>query len=381
MKWSFKIARIAGIDVMVHWTFAILLFWLAAINLIEGKGIVEVSIGIFFVLAIFGCVILHEFGHALVAKRFGIKTPDITLLPIGGVARLERIPEDPRQEFLIAIAGPLVNVAIAVLLFIVLQLTGGFAILATWPVSGVSFWVSLLFVNVILVVFNLIPAFPMDGGRVLRAILASNMDYVRATEIAANIGQIIAIVFGILGFFYNWFLIFIALFIYLGAQGEAKMVLTRSMLAGIKVRDAMMTRFVTVAPDDPVSIVAEELLAGDQQDFPVVEGDQVLGILRKQELFEAISQGNLNSQVTSVMHSECSPVLESDLLQDTFEAMQRATCPTLPVLRDGRLVGLLTQTNIAEWLMIQSALHDALVRRDGTKQKQVNPLNAASSRS
>jgi Zn-dependent protease len=231
MKWSLKIARIAGIDVQVHWTFGILLFWLAAVNLASGKGATEAAWGIAFVLAIFGCVILHEFGHALIAKAFGIRTSDITLLPIGGVARLERMPEEPKQEFLIAIAGPAVNVAIAVLLTVIIWLSGG-GILPQSTVTPSSFWSSLLMVNVLLVVFNLIPAFPMDGGRILRAILAEYMDYVRATEIAANIGQFIAIGFGILGLFFNWFLLFIALFVYVGASAEAQMVVTRAMLSG-----------------------------------------------------------------------------------------------------------------------------------------------------
>jgi len=367
MKWSFKLARIAGIDVMIHWTFAILLFWLATANLIQGKGIVASALGLAFVLAIFTCVVLHEFGHALVARRFGIKTPDITLLPIGGVARLERIPEDPKQEFLIAIAGPLVNVVIALILLAGLLLTGGFNLLTNPDQSwfGGGFWVSLLLVNIFLVVFNLIPAFPMDGGRVLRAILATNMSHVRATEIAANIGQVIAICFGVIGLFTNWFLIFIALFIYIGAQAEAHLVLTRSMLEGVRVRDAMMTRFVVVGPHDPVSVVVEELLAGDQQDFPVVEGDRVLGILRKNELIEAIANGKPESEVSSVMQTDCLPVSESDMLRDAFEAMQQAVCSTLPVYRDGRLVGLLTQANVAEWLMIQSAMHTAAERFKG----------------
>ena len=367
MKWSFKIARIAGIDVMIHWTFATLLFWLATANLIQGRGIVASALGLAFVLSIFGCVVLHEFGHALVARRFGIKTPDITLLPIGGVARLERIPEDPKQEFLIAIAGPLVNVVIALALGAALWLTSSLDLTTVsdgdW--SGSGFWRSLLLVNVFLVLFNLIPAFPMDGGRVLRAILATNMDHVKATEIAANVGQAIAIGFGVIGLFSNWFLLFIALFIYIGAQSEAQMVLTRSLLEGVRVRDAMMTRFVAVGPHDPLSSVVEEILAGDQEDFPVVDDGHVLGILRKKEVIAAIAHGKPESEVAAAMQTDCLPVSEDDMLRDTLESMQQSACSTLPVFRDGRLVGLLTQANVAEWLMIQSAMHTADQRTQG----------------
>lgn len=345
---------------MVHWTFAILLLWLGGSNLINGAGVYATAMGILFVLAILACVVLHEFGHALAAKRYGIKTPEITLLPIGGVAQLERIPEDPKQELIIALAGPMVNFVIAIALLAMLMMTGGLTQPETGLTAvGANFGLSLLLVNVILAVFNMIPAFPMDGGRVLRAFLATQMSHVKATEIAANVGQIIAIGFGIFGLFYNWFFVFVALFIYVGAQGESQMVLTRSLLKGVKVRDAMMTRFVAVAPHDPLGIVVEELLAGDQIEFPVVDSGRLLGIVRKRELFQAISDGKITAPASSVMNTDCHPVADTDLLQRTFENMKLATCETLPVFRNDRLVGLLTQSNIAEWLMVQTAKRDA----------------------
>lgn len=366
MKWSFKLARIYGIDVRIHWTFAILLLWLAMGNLLGGQGVVAAAKSITFVLAIFLCVVLHEFGHALVARRFGVKTVDITLLPIGGVARMERMPQEPRQELLIAIAGPLVNVAIAVVLFLAILLANGLESLAGLELKGGNVLALMLLVNIAIVVFNMIPAFPMDGGRVLRALLAQNMDYVRATEMAANIGQIFAIVFGIFGLFYNWFLIFIALFVYLGAHAESRSVLTRAMLEGVRVREAMMTRFVSVSPDQSLRDVVEELLAGAQQDFPVVDDSGVAGILRRRELIEAIAEGKLDEPVRSAMSCEYHPVDDDDLLRDTLETMQHSTCETLPVFRAKRLVGLLTQTNIAEWLMVQSALRGAVHSREGS---------------
>ncbi len=185
MRWSFKLARIAGIDVCVHVTFLLLLAFIGFSALASGGAAAAIE-GVIYVCLVFLCVLLHEFGHALAARRYGIRTPDITLLPIGGVARLERMPEKPSQELVVAIAGPLVNVVIALLLF-------PFARGSLDPVIiqnvGVGLVTKLFITNVILVVFNMIPAFPMDGGRVLRAFLAMRMDYAKATNIAATIGQ------------------------------------------------------------------------------------------------------------------------------------------------------------------------------------------------
>ena len=226
MSWSIKFARVAGIDLKIHLTFVLFLVWIAFKYYSVG-GLAAARHGVLFILLLFGCVLLHELGHALTAKKFGIGTTDIILLPIGGVARLEGIPNDPKQEFLIAIAGPLVNVLIAILLVFYLghrSAMSGFEGLITPRVAMLS---KLATVNIGLVLFNLIPAFPMDGGRILRSILAMRMNYLRATEIAAFIGQALAILFGILGFFGNTFLIFIAFFVFMGAQQEAAMARAR----------------------------------------------------------------------------------------------------------------------------------------------------------
>ena len=193
MKWSLRLVRVAGIDVFVHWTFVLLVFWIFTSHISQGESTAMAIEGVLFVLSIFGCVILHELGHALTARRYGITTRDITLLPIGGVARLERIPEEPMQEFWVAIAGPAVNVVIAAVLIVVLIAKSGLEALTSVPLVGGDFVAKLLAVNVILVVFNLLPAFPMDGGRVLRALLARKHDYVSATQTAAAIGQMMAI--------------------------------------------------------------------------------------------------------------------------------------------------------------------------------------------
>jgi Zn-dependent protease len=226
MSWSIKFARVAGIDLKIHLTFLLFILWIGFTYFSIG-GAVAARQGILFILLLFACVLLHELGHALTAKAFGIRTTDITLLPIGGVARLERIPSEPKQELLIAIAGPAVNVVIAVLLIFYLGQRAAMSDFEDLHTPRVAMLSKLASVNIGLVLFNLIPAFPMDGGRILRSILAMRMNYLRATEIAARIGQALAIVFGIVGFFYNSFLIFIAFFVYMGAQQEAALARAR----------------------------------------------------------------------------------------------------------------------------------------------------------
>src|SRR5208283_5205549 len=239
MHWSWKIGRLAGIDVYMHATFLLLVGFIVVATWVESHNVARTLFGVFFVLVMFGCIVLHELGHALTARRYGIRTRDIVLLPIGGVARLERMPEDPNQELQVALAGPAVNVLIASGLFAVLAAMGRIPTLrqaATIRWTGHDFLPSLMAVNVWLVLFNLIPAFPMDGGRVLRALLAKRMDYTEATQTAAHIGQGIAFVFGFLGLFFDPFLLFIALFVWMGASGEAGMVQMRTSLSGIPVQ-------------------------------------------------------------------------------------------------------------------------------------------------
>ncbi|MFG0255723.1 MAG: site-2 protease family protein [Rhodopirellula sp. JB053] len=216
MSSSWKLGRFAGIDVRVHWTFLLLPLWVYFSNLASGNGALAATGSVLMVLCVFACVLLHEFGHALTARRFGIPTRDITLLPIGGVASLERMPREPWKELAIAVAGPAVNVVIASVMFATLWLLS--------PLSGTvaAFLYQLAIINVALVVFNMLPAFPMDGGRVLRSILAMRLPYLRATVIAARVGQLTAATFGLLGLIGgNLLLVFVAGFIILAAQGES----------------------------------------------------------------------------------------------------------------------------------------------------------------
>jgi Zn-dependent protease/predicted transcriptional regulator len=358
MKWSWKIAEVAGIGVYVHATFTLLLAFVIFSYWQRGADLWTAAAGVGFILALFGCVVLHEFGHALTAKRYGIKTRDITLLPIGGLARLERMPENPWHELWVALAGPAVNVVIAVVLFLWLHLTGAWEPLERLSVTAGSFAERILVVNVVLVVFNMLPAFPMDGGRVLRALLATRLEYTRATQIAAGLGQGMALLFGLAGFFYNPFLLFIALFVWIGAEQEASMVQMRSALGGIPVQAAMVTDFRTLAVNDPLDRAVELILSGSQQDFPVVDDSRVVGVLTRADLLVALAQRG-GAAVSDVMRREFQTVDPAEMLDTAFRRLQGCECHTLPVVRRGQLVGLVTADNIGEFMMIQGALQKA----------------------
>ncbi|MFQ5733273.1 MAG: site-2 protease family protein [Planctomycetaceae bacterium] len=356
MKGTFKLGRIAGIDVFVHWTFLLLVGWFVLIFFGAG-GAAGAARGLLLLIALFGCVVLHELGHALTARRYGVKTRDITLLPIGGVARLERIPDDPHQELMIAIAGPIVNFAIAGVLAIVILLMGAFSPLeAVVTVTG-PFLQQLLWFNVIIGGFNLLPAFPMDGGRILRSILARYTDYVTATETAARVGQGMAILFGILGLLvFNIFLIFIALFVYLGAQAEAHSVQIRAVVRGVPVKAAMMTRFQTLSQWQTLGAAADEVVAGAQQDFPVFDDGECVGLLYRRDLFHALTERGRDVPVSDVMQREFPTVSDAAMLETVFEQMQHNGTSMVPVTSHGELVGLITLENVGEWVMIRSAL-------------------------
>jgi Zn-dependent protease/predicted transcriptional regulator len=357
MKWSFKIGQFRNIGVYVHATFFLLLIFIAASHWNATQDAMDALRAVGFVLALFLCVLLHEFGHALTAAYYGIRTRDITLLPIGGVARLERMPDEPIQELWVAIAGPMVNVVIAGLLGLWLVLTQTLAPLQELSVTGGPFLERLMIVNIFLVLFNLLPAFPMDGGRVLRALLAIVMDYSRATQIAAGVGQAMALLFGLLGILSgNWFLVFIALFVWIGASSESSVAQLKAAIGGIPVTRAMMTQFQVLHPDHPISHVVSLVMAGAQHDFPVVENDQVIGVLSRQNLLTGLTQHGSESLVRQAMDTGFATAEANEMLETAFARLQECQCTTLPVLSRGQLVGLLTLDNVGEFLAIQTAL-------------------------
>src|SRR6266566_1593495 len=354
MRWSIKIARIAGIEVRIHITFLLFLAWIGFTYYKVG-GSVAATEGPLFILALFGCVLLHEFGHALAARAFGIHTPDITLLPIGGVARLERMPEKPVQELVIALAGPMVNVVIAFGLFVA---GGSQAFLNPSNVEGGGLIAQLLTINILLLLFNLLPAFPMDGGRVLRALLATRLSYARATQVAANIGQGFAFVFGFIGLIWNPFLIFIALFVYIGATQEAALAQMKDVSRRFPVSSAMVREFRTLSQNATLQEAVDALLATSQHDFPVVdEAGNVAGVLTRHDLIAALRKNDPGLHVGDVMRRNIPTVTTGTRFEEAFRIMQECNCPAVPVLDSmKRLVGLLTPENVTELMMIQSAM-------------------------
>lgn len=364
MKNAFKIGSVAGIGIYLHWTFLLLIAGLLALYLFQGNSLPATLAGIGLIVALFTCVVLHELGHALTARRFDVPTRDITLYPIGGVARLQRIPEEPMKEFWIAIAGPAVNVVIAAVLALVLLATGlpflpeGETAALFGPETNAV--ATLLWLNVLLVGFNLLPAFPMDGGRVLRALLATRLDYALATRIAANIGQGMAILFGLVGMFnFNPILLFIALFVYIGAQQEAQQAMMRTLTQSITVRQAMMTRFRVLSSTDTLGTAVQELLAGSEQDFPVVEDGRIAGVLTRKNLMRALAQSGPEAPLGDFISRDCFTVADTAMLDEAFQRMRESGCSTIPVMRGGQLVGLLTLENVGELMMIETALQRA----------------------
>ena len=357
MRWSLKIVRIAGTEIRIHITFLLFLAWIGLTYYRTG-GPPAAAQGILFMLAIFTCVVLHEFGHIFAARWFGIRTPDITLLPIGGVARLERIPEEPYEEFLVAIAGPLVNVAIAVALILIAGARVNAGDLYAVESPHTSMIDRLAAVNLFLAVFNMIPAFPMDGGRVLRALLAARMGYVRATEIAAFIGQGFAFALGFIGLFFNPLLIFIAIFVYLAASSEAHLVAIRAMSRGVPTSAAMMTQFATLAPDAHVEEAVQTLLRTSQGEFPVVDGaGKPVGLLGRGDLIRALKQLGPDARVADAMSATVPTIGHRRCLEEAFRMLQEKSAPAVAVVDgSGRLVGLVTSETVGEMLMLHEAL-------------------------
>lgn len=356
MSWSIPLGRIAGTEIRLHLTFLLFLAWIGLSHGLRG-GTAEAISGVVFICLIFLCVLLHEFGHSLAARRYGIATPDITLLPIGGVARLERIPENPAEELVVALAGPAVNVVIAAVLFVIL---GG----APSPEAAMNLengahglLERLFWVNVTLVLFNLIPAFPMDGGRVLRALLGYRLGHRRATEVAAQIGQGVAFLLGLVGLLNGApLLVFVALFVWLGAGAESQAVQMRELSRGMIAADAMITRYEELPVTARIADAIELLLRTSQTDFPVVDGGgRLRGILTRSDMIKALQQAGPDSAVLEAMQREVAVVPHRAPLEQAMAAMQQAAGPVGVVDGTGRLVGLLTQENLGEMLMVEAA--------------------------
>lgn len=361
MAWSVHIGSIAGTAIRVHVTFLLFLAWIFISGYAGGGADAAVS-ALVFILLVFACVTAHEFGHIFTARAFGVPTPDVTLLPIGGVARLARIPEKPSEEFLVAIAGPLVNVAIAIILAVVAGADLSERHLVTIDSGQVSMVDRLAAVNIFLAVFNMIPAFPMDGGRVLRAVLALKLGHVRATEIAAKIGQLTAFALGFVGLFFNPLLIFIAIFVYLAAASESQLVTIRAMSRDVPVSAAMITEFATLSPDEGIDTAVQTLLRTSQSEFPVTDHDgHLIGILGRDGIIRALKEHGPDARVGDVMTAGIPTIGNRRCLEEAFRLLQEDSVPAVGVVDlAGRLVGLVTSETVGEMLMVREALPEGV---------------------
>lgn len=359
MKANLNLGSISGIKIIVHWTFFFLIAWIVFSELHRGGGTESIVFNVVLVLAVFACVVLHELGHALTAKHFGISTKKITLLPIGGMASLERIPESPKQELLVTLAGPLVNVAIAILLYFLvpvntfmhLNFTETLETLMGFTLQNFLFY--LFLVNIGLVLFNMVPAFPMDGGRILRALLAMKTNRAKATQIASNIGQFIAVLFLLLGLLFNPFLIIIALFVFLGAYGENQMVQHLALLKGHSVEEAMLTNISTFKPDDSIDLVVNKIISGTENNFVVIENHQIKGILYHKDIIE---NSNKNVLVKDIMDTTFNTVKNTDSLSKIYDIIFSEKKPFVPVLKEEKLIGVIDATNLNEYILLQAKL-------------------------
>ncbi|WP_420601109.1 site-2 protease family protein [Flagellimonas sp.] len=360
MKGVLKLGKVSDIGIEVHWTFSLLLLWVAFLEIQRGGNATSIFMNMALVVVLFFCVVLHELGHALTAKKFGIGTKQITLLPIGGVASLEKIPEKPAQELLVALAGPAVNVLIAMvlLLFIPLQSYLGLDVEAlNQLVNAPDFQTFLFFLfvaNVMLVVFNMIPAFPMDGGRVFRALLTFRLGRVKATEVASGLGQILAVLFFILGLMLNPFLILIALFIFFGAYGENQMVKQGALLKGHLVEEAMLTNITILNPSTTVEEVIAILLKGTEKHFLVAEQNEIMGTVDHRAVLKHAKEAQ--RPVIEIMKKEVDQVEASTEIWTAFEMLAKKNIELLAVTKKKILVGAIDRTNIGEFILLQTNL-------------------------
>jgi Zn-dependent protease/predicted transcriptional regulator len=367
MTSSFRVARIAGIDVKVHVTFGLILV-IGALQWGIPHGMAGAFFGALLMTLLFGCVVLHELGHSLVARAFGIGVHDITLYPIGGIARMERTPSKPQHEFLIASAGPLVNLVIALVLWGVTgvasslgKLDAAAALKSLAPGTDTAL-VWLLLSNLFLALFNLIPAFPMDGGRMLRAVLTQIYGFQEATRIAASIGQFLAMGLGLFGVLSgNFLLALVALFIFMGASQERAAERARVVLGTLKVGDAYNKNAITLAPGTYVSQVVDHILTSYQPDFAVMQGSALLGVVTRDDILKSLATELGDAWVTGIMKRDVLKVDAGLTLEEVREKLAESAGRVAAVYRGETYLGLVSAEDIAEALLVVSfrSAHDA----------------------
>ena len=356
MKGTLQLGKIAGIGLFIHWTFSLLILFIVYINQKAGQNATQILWSVLFILCIFITVLMHELGHALTAKRYNIKTIDITLLPIGGLARLERLPEKPSEELVVALAGPLVNIALAFITSLFITLPNTSEQMVSQLANGVNsnnFFLNFFLVNIVLAIFNLIPAFPMDGGRVLRALLSYKLERHVATKIAARIGQILAIGFIFLGFFSNPFLIFIGLFVFMGAQIESEYTESKHLLKGFTVRDVLMKQYQIIDANETLETAVAMLLDSPYKNFLVTQENLPVGTLNRDQIIEALSKKEEEKQLSSIMDSNLILLQADSFLEDVFELVYKNKSTLMLVMEDDQLIGTLDTENLLEFILIK----------------------------
>lgn len=354
MAWSFTFGRLLGSELRVHVTFFLLLAWVGFTAYSSG-GWSDATSNLVFVIALFACVLAHEFGHALMARRFGIETPDITLLPIGGLARLERIPEKPMQEVWVALAGPAVNIVIWLLL-VTLGANIPWEVNTRIDLPAPDLLDRLAYVNLLLALFNMIPAFPMDGGRIFRALLCLVLDRVNATRIAAVAGQFVALGLGFLGLSTsNPVLVLIAIFVFVAANAETQDVAVRAVSRRVQARDAMITEFHALSPSDTLDVVAQAVIHTTQHEFPVLDPDKnLLGFVTRNRLIAAMAGDHPRSDAaSSIMETDIPKVSLKTGLNSVLDALHKGAPAVAVCTKTGSMVGYITRENIGDLMILE----------------------------
>jgi Zn-dependent protease/predicted transcriptional regulator len=347
MRWSFPAGRLFNIPVRIHYTFILLLafIWYVETTILGPRGGLH---SVFFWALIFLCVLFHELAHSLVAKSYGLTVTSIVLLPIGGVSQIAEIPRDPFKEVAITVAGPVANFIIAGVLLLAGKSVDPSVRFSEISLQSGNMLVDLFWANVMLALFNIIPAYPMDGGRILRGIIAMKKEYLEATRIAADVGKLFAIGFIIAGFFYNWWLILIGIFVFSGASSEAEAASLSSKLEKIRVSELMITDFKTISPDEPLTAVVEKSLHTIQNDFPVVSDGRFLGVLTRSAVIESLHHHLHETKVGEIAKKNFPVIAPDNTASETLNAMRAAHVSVAPVEENGVLKGIITIEKLLE---------------------------------
>ena len=357
-RYSLHLGKPFGIQVSVHWTFSLLIVWIVVISINRGLATDQILMHILFIFALFACVVLHEFGHSLVAIRFGGKVESITLLPIGGMANMSKMPEKPREEFLVSAAGPAVNVVIAALLWLYIAFAHpvGIEEMEFETITLNNFPIMLLAANLFIVAFNLIPAFPMDGGRLFRSALSIKMSRLKATQIAKDIGQVFAVIFIVAGLFINPFLIIIGFFVLLGAKGEHEMIKYQDILKNYTVEDVLKKDYAGLGAEDTLGKAAEELVHISDRGFVITSDGSYAGILTRNDLVKGLSTHGRDGQVKEVMSKDLESVDAELPLFEAYINLRKSRLEIVPVMKNDEFAGILDLENVNDFLLIQKAI-------------------------